>query len=488
MGRAAVGGLLVPPGCAVGFRAPAAPNRRFHHGLGMQISDRHGHSCLKVGKVRSARVGVLAISVSTIRSPLGASRFEKAHPPLGSARDELVTIMPRQLLHVVQISFFKDPEGRSPAQLLNAWPTLVDVAEASSQSGVRVSVVQAGAHSEHLVRNGVHYHFLPFGNALPANGDNGAFVELLRSLAPDILHVHGLGFHRDVLALHSLAPAIPILLQDHADRPPRFWRRSSWRRGLSVAAGISFCAPEQARPFVDAKLVRPGTNLYAIPESTSRFTPGDRQEARRTTQIAGDPALLWVGHLNANKDPLTVLEGASAAARALPGLQLYCCFGTAPLLREVQDRIAADSALRGRVHLLGRVPHERIERLMRAADIFVQGSHRESTGYSLIEALACGLPPVVTDIPSFRSITGRGPVGRLWPCGDPRALCDALRWAAAHADFRSRAAVRAHFDRELSFASLGSKLASMYEDLLERTGGQCRLDASAPDRAAVRTS
>jgi glycosyltransferase involved in cell wall biosynthesis len=393
--------------------------------------------------------------------------------------------MPRRLLHVVQVSFFADPEGRSPAQLLEAWPTLVDVAEASSLSGIRVSVLQASTHSEHLVRSAVHYYFLPFGNALPTNADNGAFGELLRTLAPDILHVHGLGFHRDLPSLHSLVPTVPIVLQDHADRPPRFWRRPAWRRGLSVAAGISFCAPEQARPFVDAKLVRPETNLYAIPESTSRFTPGDRQEARRATRITGDPAVLWVGHLNANKDPLTVLEGISAATEALPGLQLYCCYGTAPLLREVQERIAADSALRGRVHLLGRVPHERIEQLMRAADIFVQGSHRESTGYSLIEALACGLLPVVTDIPSFRSITGPGAVARLWPCGDPRALCDALRWAAARTDPTSRAALRTHFERELSFASLGSKLVSMYQDLLERTGEPC---ASVPPRAAVQRS
>jgi glycosyltransferase involved in cell wall biosynthesis len=389
-----------------------------------------------------------------------------------------MTIMSRQLLHVVQISFFNDPGERWPTQLLDAWPTLVDVAEASSRSGIRVSVVQASTHSEHLVRDGVQYYFLPFGNALSTNGDHRAFSELLRTLAPDILHVHGLGFHRDVLSLHSLAPIIPIVLQDHADRLPRFWRRSSWRRGLSVAAGISFCAPEQARPFVDAKLVRPDTKLYAIPESTSRFTPGDRQKARGATQITGDPAVLWVGHLNANKDPLTVLAGIGAAARTLPGLQLYCCFGTAPLLHDVRDRIAADSALRGRVRLLGRVPHERIEQLMRAADIFVQGSRRESTGYSLIEALACGLPPVVTDA---------GQVGRLWPCGDPRALCAALRWVAARTDFTSRAAVRAHFDRELSFQSLGSKLVSMYEDLLKRTGGQYRFDASLRDRAAVAT-
>jgi glycosyltransferase involved in cell wall biosynthesis len=375
------------------------------------------------------------------------------------------------LLHAVQISFFTDPHGRSPAQLLQAWPTLADVAEAASRSGIRVSVVQASTHTEHLERQGIRYDFLPFGEGQGASAQTAALGELLRSLAPDVIHVHGLGFPRDVLSLAPLVPGVPIILQDHANRPPRIWRRALWRREMSAAAGIAFCALEQAVPFADAGLVHPDTPLYEIPESTSLFAPGDRQEARRTTDLQGDPAVLWVGHLNANKDPLAVLEGVSGAARGLPRLQLYCCFGVAPLLREVQGRIATDPGLRGKVHLLGRVPHERIEQLMRAADLFVLGSHQEGSGYSLIEALACGLPPVVTDIPSFRSLTGAGAVGMLWPCGDSRALCDALRSVAAHADSAMRAAVRAHFDRELSSAALGMKLAAMYGNVLERKRG-----------------
>jgi glycosyltransferase involved in cell wall biosynthesis len=382
-----------------------------------------------------------------------------------------MTIIPRRMLHVAQISFFSDPEGRSAAQLLDAWPTLVDVAEAACRSGIRVSVVQASSHSERRARHGVRYYFLPFGDGQCAVAENADFGELLRSLAPDVFHVHGLGFPRDVLSLASLAPGVPIILQDHANRPPRFGRRALWRREMSVAAGITFCALAQARPFADAGLVDPETQLYEIPESTSRFAPGDRQEARRLTGLKGDPAVLWVGHLNANKDPLTVLEGISAAARELPRLQLFCCFGAAPLLRDVQDRIVTDPNLRDRVRLLGRVPHERIEQLMRAADLFVLGSHREGSGYSLIEALACGLPPVVTDIPSFRALTGAGTVGMLWPCDDSHALCDALRSVAAHADPEMRAAVRAHFDLELSLDSLGLKLAAMYEDVIERKRG-----------------
>jgi glycosyltransferase involved in cell wall biosynthesis len=404
---------------------------------------------------------------------------------MGPACHELVTIMPRPLLHVVQISFFNDPEGRSPRQLLDAWPSLVDVAEAASRSGTRVSVVQACAHSERLLRGAVHYYFQPFGDAPAPHGGSTGLRALLRQLSPDVFHVHGLGFPRHVLALAAFAPGVPIILQDHANRPPRLWRRALWRRAMAAAAGLAFCALGQARAFARAGLVQPQAQLYEIPESTSRFAPGDRQQARTITGVAGDPALLWVGHLDANKDPLTVLHGISAAARALPRLQLYCCFGQAALLRAVQDRIATDPHLRHRVHLLGRVPHDRIEALMRAADLFVLGSHREGSGYSLIEALACGLPPVVTDIQSFRSLTGAGAVGMLWPCNDSQALCQALRSIAGRVGPQMRFAVRAHFEREMSFDALGRRLGAMYEDVLRRRRGTGVSSSRAEENTAI---
>jgi glycosyltransferase involved in cell wall biosynthesis len=321
-----------------------------------------------------------------------------------------------------------------------------------------------------LERNGVHYHFLPIDAASSRGVYSTTYRGLLRSLAPDVFHVQGLDFPKQVQALAESSSGVPIILQDHASRPPRIWRRPAARRGMSVAAGVAFCSLDQARPFADAGLIGASTQVYEIPESTSRFAPADRDDARRLTGMEGDPAVLWVGHLNANKDPLTVLEGISAATSLLPRLRLYCCFGNAPLLRTVQSRIASDARLRDRVHLLGRLPHERIELLMQAADIFVLGSHREGSGYSLIEALACGLPPVVTDIPSFRSLTKAGAVGELWPCDDSRALCRALLSVANRSGSALRAAVRTHFERELSSNALGVKLTAMYTDVLARRG------------------
>jgi glycosyltransferase involved in cell wall biosynthesis len=114
------------------------------------------------------------------------------------------------------------------------------------------------------------------------------------------------------------------------------------------------------------------------------------------------------------------------------------------------------------------VPHERVQKLMRAADLFVLGSHRESTGFSLIEAMACGLTPVVTDIPSFRALTGGGKVGALWNCGDARSLARAIREADARPVTERRHRAREHFDTALSSAAIGQRFAAAYSRLVER--------------------
>ena len=383
------------------------------------------------------------------------------------------------MLHIAQIGFFLDPQERLPQQLLQDWWPLARTAEGVVRSGMRVSVVQACCRTEEMTRSGVTYHFLAPELGQPTMTRGAAFARLIQQLEADVFHVHGLGFSQDVLALARIAPGTPIFVQDHAGGVPSLWRRRKWRHSLAAVAGVSFCTPEQAQPFAAAALLGPRTAVYTIPECTTQFAPTDRPEARRTTGIAADPAVLWVGHLDPNKDPLTVLAGISAAVDRLPDLQLWCCFGTAPLMDEVRARIDSDSRLRGRVHLLGRVAHDRMEQLMSAADVFVLGSQREVMGCSVLEALACGLPPVITDIPSYRMLTDGGRIGALWPRGDGRALADALVSVATRPSAPTRAAVRAHFETYLSLEAVGEKLAAAYRDVLGRTGGTVAAVTSA---------
>jgi len=277
------------------------------------------------------------------------------------------------------------------------------------------------------------------------------------------VHVHGLSFVHEVNALHARHPGLPLLLQDHADGVPRWWRRRAWRTALAAASATVFCAAEQARPFIAAGLMQRDAPLVEIPESSSRFVPGDRAAARASAGLGGDPALLWVGHLNANKDPLTVLDAVALALPDLPGLRLSCCFGDAPLLPAVQARLAADAQLAGHVRLLGRMPHAQVQTLMQAADFLVLGSHREGCNYATIEALASGLPPLVTDLPSMRRLTGNGAAGALWRAGDAAALAAALLRAMRADRVQLRRAARAQFEQALAPGPLGRRWRAAYQ-------------------------
>lgn len=367
-------------------------------------------------------------------------------------------------MHVAHINFLQAPANLTHDELLAQWHSLVDIAELVATAGTRVSVIQAAARNDRLTRNGIDYHFIDVRGLAPsARGRH--IARLLANVKADVLHVNGLDFAGEVLAVSKCLPQLPILVQDHASRPPRWWRRPRWRRCYATVSAVVFTALQQARPFNAAGLFGPQLRLFAIPESSSRFTTGSRIHARAETGLYGDPCVLWVGHLSAGKDPLTVLDGIAQAVSKLPDLQLWCAFGSAPLLQEVQRRIDSDAQLAKRVHLLGKVTHTEVEALMQSADIFVSGSHAEGSGYALLEALACGVVPVVTDIPSFRALTGNGSVGRLWPRSDALRLAEALVDVASNRT--SQQQVRAHFDATLSFEAVGRRWADAYAQIHE---------------------
>lgn len=367
-------------------------------------------------------------------------------------------------MHVALINFLPAPMDLSASEIFSRWPSLADIAEAIASAGTRVSVLQMAAFDDRVTHAGVDYHFVNAGGAHRAADLGRRAARAATALGVDVVHVHSLAYARHAAVMARHLPTAPILLQDHADGVPAWWRQMPWRRWYGKAAGIAFTASEQAEPFMQRRLFGAGTRLFAIPESSSRFSPGDRNTARSETGLYGDPCVLSIGHLKAGKDPLTMLDGVARASERLPGLQLWCAYGTAPLFDDVRRRIDGDPRLAGRVHLLGSVAHARIELLMRSADVFVSASLAESAGYALLEAMACGLRPVVTDIPSFRAITDGGRVGRLWPRGDAPALAEAL--VAAVSDTACED-VRDRFDSALSFRALGRRWASAYRELID---------------------
>lgn len=368
-------------------------------------------------------------------------------------------------LRIAQVNCVLDPQRRKPEALLAAWPTLPAIAEAAANAGADVVVVQASHARARFTRRGVRYHFIPVAAARALAP--WRLRRAVREVAPDIVHLNGLDFPLHARLLSTLA--LPVLLQDHASCAARSRLAHLRRWGHAHAAAALFTAEAQAVPFLAAAQLPATASIFALPESSSGFEPGDRTEARVRTGVCGDPAILWIGRLDTNKDPFIAIEAFRRAREHLPGAELWCVHGTDELLPELERRLAGDPTLARHVHLRGRVPHAQVEQLCRACDLLLATSHREGSGYALIEALACGLPPVASDIAPFRALVGDLAESRFATPGDAPAFAEGLVSLAKHSGEQSRAAVRGHFDAHLAFSVIGRRLVDIYEAMVARS-------------------
>lgn len=127
---------------------------------------------------------------------------------------------------------------------------------------------------------------------------------------------------------------------------------------------------------------------------------------------------------------------------------------------------------------LGWLPPEALEDELRAAHIYVSTARSDSTSVSLLEAMAAGCFPVVTDIAGNREWVRHGENGLLFPCGHEAALAQCLERACADAAWRERAAAanRTLVVERASWEHNMRSVEQVFLELVERA-------SAAPQRA-----
>jgi glycosyltransferase involved in cell wall biosynthesis len=134
--------------------------------------------------------------------------------------------------------------------------------------------------------------------------------------------------------------------------------------------------------------------------------------------------------------------------------------GGGPEETAVRDRIAASPAA-DRIELTGPIERSGVPAALARADVSCQPAHGEPFGWSAVEAMACGLPVIVTDAGGLGSVVPEA-AGLKVPVGDERALARALEEL-----LRDR-------DRREAMGAAGRRAVA---DTFEWTGIIDRLDA-----------
>lgn len=291
--------------------------------------------------------------------------------------------------------------------------------------------------------------------------------QALEDFGPDVVHVHEplapsvsmfatrwakapvvATFHayaNRAIALTLLAPALRGV-----------WRRLAFRIAVSGAAAS----------FVSRRFSGDGIRIIPNGVDVERFSgasPAELPDGRK---------LLFVNRLDPRKGFSVMVEAFGHIADGYEDVLLI-------VAGDGKERAALrrlPRAVRGRVLMLGSVPHELLPPYHAACDVFCAPARgRESFGIVLVEAMAAGLPVVASDIPGYREVVRRDHDGLLVPPGKPDALAASISnllddpgLAARFADAgRTRA-------RRYSWDAVTREVEMTYEEAVGGFGGMAR--------------
>ncbi|MEE4173062.1 MAG: glycosyltransferase family 4 protein [Xanthomonadales bacterium] len=332
----------------------------------------------------------------------------------------------------------------------------LDLARAAVAAGHTVSLVcPGGPYVERLRGEGYEvrtYTLPPHSFSLAGNRRSLADItRAYRDLEPDLVHLHtpicvllgslaatklgtpyrvaaltGLGhvFTSDSLKARAARPVLRHLFRRELGRPGSavIFQNESDRAELIGAGVVEAARTHLVRGSgVDLERFRPtggagGDGDVSAPINSS----GD--ESTRTNDTV---VMLFASRLLREKGVDELVEAFQAVRREHPDAELWIAgepYRANPTSLDDQA-VAALGEVPG-VRLLGHVTD--MPALLAQVDIVALPSWREGTPKILLEAAACGLPIVATDIPGCRGVVEEGASGYLVPVRDVRALAGAL--------------------------------------------------------------
>jgi teichuronic acid biosynthesis glycosyltransferase TuaC len=217
---------------------------------------------------------------------------------------------------------------------------------------------------------------------------------------------------------HSRNPALRPRLAQALRHATRVFAVSDSLRRLALELGVDADKTEVVGNGVD----------------TARFHAVDRIAARQKFALPTDAkVLVSVGALVERKGMQRVIECLPALLTTCPELH-YLIVGSGGPEGDSRAELVAQTARLGvasRVHFVGALPPDELKWALSAADVFVLATHNEGWANVFLEAMACGLPVVTTDVGGNAEVVCREDLGSIVPFGDGAALQQALAEALA---------------------------------------------------------
>lgn len=295
---------------------------------------------------------------------------------------------------------------------------------------------------------------------------------LIGKLNPSIIHSHGLRADSLMAGICCKSERICTLhAYPNHEYPMKFGRikgtliAKQHIRALKHLDTVIACSKSIAEQVQSHHQFHTDVIQNGIDDSV--FAPCTCSERRSLRNRLGLPCdrkiLISVGALIARKDPETVLRAFLASRLSDKGMLVI--LGKGDLIATCEG-LAADHQ---NVRFVGQVPN--VVDYLNAADAFVSASRAEGLPNTVLEALACGLPICVSDIPEHQEILAcDARVGRTFPVGCHEALAQTLN-ALDATDVRVPSELSVDLVRlNFSAKTMAQKYQRLYDEFLSKSG------------------
>ncbi|MBI2187951.1 MAG: glycosyltransferase [Acidobacteria bacterium] len=296
---------------------------------------------------------------------------------------------------------------------------------------------------------------------------------LLRRIRPDLVHAHYAGVNGIVAAQAGVRPLMVTawgsdVLCTGRRRIVGLPVRAALRRADRVT-----CDAEHMRRQILAMGVRPERlDVIGFGTDTDRFqpTPPDSQLAAEVG-VAGRPTVISLRNFHPVYDVGTLIRAIPLVREQVPHA-LFLLAGAGPE-EPVLRRTAAELGAADAVRFLGPIAPQRLPAYLALADVYVSTSRSDAgIAASTAEAMACGLPVVVTDSGENDRWIVDGRNGYLVPVGGDAPLADAIVRLLRDRGLRRACgdANRAVIVERNSFRTEMAKVEALYYDMTSRVG------------------
>jgi glycosyltransferase involved in cell wall biosynthesis len=295
-------------------------------------------------------------------------------------------------------------------------------------------------------------------------------IRILKNIEPDFVHLHAQNYYSpaiilsgkqyiltswgtEVLALPKENIIIKILAKATAAKASKVTVDANCLREIWMRLGVSKNKVEVIPFGVDLKIFNPQV---------------DGSEIRERLEIQNDDiALISTRALHNHHYNIECFVKAIPPILKAYSKTKFIIKGSGPLegyLRNLAKKLDVSEYIR----FVGLVPHAEIAKYLAAADIYVSTCFVDTTSVSLLEAMACGLAPIVTDIPGNREWIANGENGLLFPPKNPMALAEKAIQLIKNEDLRKSFGKKCFqiVKQKASWEDCVSKMERIYRSLL----------------------